>query len=192
MNKEGIRGFFAGTGVRMAKMVPTMAVYLSSFNVLKSTLTVKLFTPRAAPVMFAQVAIPINSGTDAGITTENVVVLSPTAAETATAAASAATSSLSGLSDAVASSSTSSLPTITTEVFPAVNGLSSATLEFVDSSLSASASVAEKSYEVIGQLTNAASAGMAGCMEGLNVAADTSLHLSAACHDVANILVASM
>ena len=56
MNEEGIRGFFAGTGVRMAKMVPTMAVYLSSFNVLKSTLTVKLFTPLAAPVMFAQVA----------------------------------------------------------------------------------------------------------------------------------------
>lgn len=184
MQEGGIGGFFAGTGVRMAKMVPTMAVYLSSFTFLKSTFTVKLFTPPATPVIFAQVTMPINSGTDAGITTENVVILSPTAAETATAASTAATSSLIGLSDAVSSAS-SSLPTTATDVFPAVDGMSSTSLQFVDSSLSVSASVAEKSYEVIKLLATAASEGMAGCIEGLNAAADTSLHLSVACHNVA-------
>lgn len=116
--EDGFGGLFAGTGSRMAKMIPSMAVNVGSYNVMKTaavTGTLKTLVPIAPTVMYAELSL-------AG---GNVVVLSPTPEVQVMAAVAAATAT--------------SIPSLTAEISNSP-ALSSATDAFTESFMAASAS----------------------------------------------------
>ena len=200
VQEAGFGGLFAGTGSRVAKMIPSMAVNVGSYNVMKTavlTSNFKTFVPIAPPVMYAELSL-------AG---GNVVVLSPPPEAIAAAAAAAAAAAVPAFTAQVSTSAPfSSTGDAFIDTTMTASTLTVAALSSSLESLSAAAAViteqAAQMSQIVQDSTVAgpqfAAATVAGCFENSQNVADLATELAcqaastcpqlvAVCHDVANL-----